>query len=507
MKCCVKFCESKSTKISDIRFHHLPRPNDGFVNNENYFGKIEKISRLKAWQKALGLGNNYSKSFVVCSLHFKKNDYLLPVFQLLGGISCKNLKKNVVPTQNLPVKKIIPTNRSLRKQQRANIQKTKVNNQTVATVQSSASQPFDQESNLINTMDIPDYNSSLETILKVDAACEAKPVMRDAVCYIKPVIKDVSLETQTMNVISFIKNDSALSTMTGLQSFTLLKTIVEILEKCFTSKEFEKSSLDTTSKVIMTYMKLKQNMSYSALGILFQMSRQHCQRIFEKTIVMLRRTLQVMIDWPSRSTISKNLPSCFKGYEDVRVILDCTEIHIQHTKCLDCQMSTYSQYKGGLTAKFMTGVSPSGSITFVSKMYGGKSSDTAIFNQSDLIQLLERGDAVMVDKGFLIEGTCEKNGWKLYRPSYLRDKQLSRVDTDKSCEIAKARVHIERSNQGLKVYQILSSMVPCEVHKLLQDIFIVICATVNLSSPIIADSNFMKNSVDEHIEMEPDQRV
>ncbi|XP_058810345.1 uncharacterized protein LOC131675394 [Phymastichus coffea] len=233
--------------------------------------------------------------------------------------------------------------------------------------------------------------------------------------------------------------------MTGLQSFTLLNTIVEVLEKSY-PKTFEKSNLKAKSNVIMTYMRIKQNMSYSALAILFQISPKHCQRIFVKTLGMLKITLKAMIDWQSRVTISRNLPNYFKGYEDVRVVLDCTEIHIQHTKCLECQMSTFSQYKGGLTVKFMTGVSPSGSITYVSKLYGGKSSDTAIFNQSSLIQLLERGDAIMVDKGFLIEATCQKNGWKLYRPAYLRDKQFSKLDADNCCDIAKARVHIERSN-------------------------------------------------------------
>ena len=57
----------------------------------------------------------------------------------------------------------------------------------------------------------------------------------------------------------------------------------------------------------------------------------------------------------------------------------------------------------------MTGVTPAGNICYVSKLYGGRVSDTAIFQQSDLLKLLEPRDAIMVDRGFLINGMCQKN--------------------------------------------------------------------------------------------------
>ena len=77
-------------------------------------------------------------------------------------------------------------------------------------------------------------------------------------------------------------------------------------------------------------------------------------------------------------------------YKDIRVIVDCTEIFIQRPKNLCCQVITYSQYKNSNTIKFMTGVTPAGTISFVSKCYGGRVSYTPIFEQSRLIDLLER---------------------------------------------------------------------------------------------------------------------
>ena len=57
----------------------------------------------------------------------------------------------------------------------------------------------------------------------------------------------------------------------------------------------------------------------------------------------------------------------------------------------------------------LTGVSPAGLITFVSKGYGGWSSVKAIFSQIDLIYKLEpRRDRVMVNKGFLLDDICKQ---------------------------------------------------------------------------------------------------
>ena len=55
----------------------------------------------------------------------------------------------------------------------------------------------------------------------------------------------------------------------------------------------------------------------------------------------------------------------------------------------------------------MTGVSPAGNIIFVSSVYGGRVSDKVIFEQSELIHLLKPADAVIVDRGFLIDEICD----------------------------------------------------------------------------------------------------
>ena len=85
----------------------------------------------------------------------------------------------------------------------------------------------------------------------------------------------------------------------------------------------------------MTYIKLKQNMTYRSLIVLFDdCSANTYRRVLLEMIKILSVCLKSIIKWPSRETFSKNIPVCFEGFEDVRVVIDCAEIFIQQPKNL-----------------------------------------------------------------------------------------------------------------------------------------------------------------------------
>ena len=100
------------------------------------------------------------------------------------------------------------------------------------------------------------------------------------------------------------------------------------------------------------------------------------------------------------------------------MVVDCAELQIQKSKCLNCCVHTYSVYKGGHTIKFMVGIAPDGTIIFVSRIYGGRASDKFIFNDSKIIDLCEDSDAVMADKGFAIKEECKNACIILHIPPY-----------------------------------------------------------------------------------------
>lgn len=79
---------------------------------------------------------------------------------------------------------------------------------------------------------------------------------------------------------------------------------------------------------------------------------------------------------------------------------------MERPRCLNCRIELLSHYKSNFTVKFMTGVSSGGLLTFVRRAYGARVSDKVIFEQSNIVNLIDRGDAVMVDQEFLIDLLC-----------------------------------------------------------------------------------------------------
>ena len=144
--------------------------------------------------------------------------------------------------------------------------------------------------------------------------------------------------------------------------------------------------------------------------------------------------------WPSRFAVDNNMPASFKQTK-TRVILDCTEIHTQTPSSLNLNSEFYSHYKGRNTIKSLVGITPAGAICFVSSLYPGSISDKQITKQSGVLQLLEPGDAVMADKGFLIENELRELGVELIIPPFLT-KQRSQLRRDEGLDFMKVPVYL-----------------------------------------------------------------
>lgn len=348
------------------------------------------------------------------------------------------------------------------------------------------------EEELAMEMDAPQYHDG-ETALEPTQA--ARPPLRN--------VADIGVQVVSGDIlvtfVSVLTTDEVLMTFTGIPTLELLSGIEQAV-KLFKSDSVS-AKLTIREVIIMTFMKLRQNMSYAVLSTLFKKcTPENCSMRVHEMFDILSKILKCAIPWPTRDQISRNIPECFRNFEDVRIVLDCTEVAIQQPKKLCCQIRTYSHYKGRNTVKFMTGVTPGGLISFVSEPYGGRCSDKAIFVQSGLVNLLDRNDAIMVDKGFLIDEICMENDIKLLRPPFLKDKkQFSNAEALLNASIAQARVHIERSNQRLKAFQILGEKLPGDLLCKVKEIFTIISAIVNLSSPILKDDKFMSQVGECHL--------
>ncbi|OXU24694.1 hypothetical protein TSAR_000647 [Trichomalopsis sarcophagae] len=163
---------------------------------------------------------------------------------------------------------------------------------------------------------------------------------------------------------------------------------------------------------------------------------------FYDTVKNLATILQSTIMRVSKEEILRNMPKCFNNYRSTTCVLDCTEIKIQKPSCLKCCIKFYSYYKGDLTVKFMTKVPPGGILIY--------------------------------------------KRVKLIRPPFLRNQtQLSKQEAIENRDIASARVHIERMNQRIKLFQILNNKIPWYFLNYVDDIFTLCCGLANLGSPTI----------------------
>lgn len=268
--------------------------------------------------------------------------------------------------------------------------------------------------------------------------------------------------------------------------------ITEIADTVLAKLNFKiKFSLDTRQRICLTLIKLKLNISYKSISVLFGISDTTCTNYFLVTIDILFLIFKSLIVWPTKEKIDSNLPVCFSNYKDTRVVLDCFETTVERPKCLNCRIRTYSHYKGNHTIKSMVGIAPDGLIIFLSSVYGGRASDKFIFMDSKILDKCIEGDGIMVDKGFLIDQECTERGIKLYRPPFLgKSKQLCVTDGIKNAEIARARVHVERTIQRVKIFKILQQKIPWPFLSKIDKIITVISGVVNISNPIISESGF-----------------
>lgn len=97
------------------------------------------------------------------------------------------------------------------------------------------------------------------------------------------------------------------------------------------------------------------------------------------------------------------MPDEFAEFATTRIILDCTEIFILHPSAMLVQSETWSDYKHHNTWKQLVGITPNGQVTFLSDLWGGRVSDKQITRESGVLDLLNSGDNVMVDRGLDIK--------------------------------------------------------------------------------------------------------
>lgn len=296
----------------------------------------------------------------------------------------------------------------------------------------------------------------------------------------------VTPDEETSVVSNLLSSDRRLVAATGIHSVQLLDALAKSCDTVAPESNFKKFMLRTHDRIILTMMKIKLHISFSALAAIFDLTNsQTAANYFYDTVIVLAKVLKPVVFWPDKEDILKNMPKSFNKFKSTRAILDAYEITVEKPKCIRCRIRLYSQYKKNFTTKIMMVCTPSGFISLCGAAFGGRASDRVVTKATGVYELCYPGDALMVDKGFNIDEDCTANLINLIRPPFQRNKKYSRSESVQCAKIARARVHVERVIQRVREYGLMCGKIPWTVVPYINELVLIVSGLVNLSNPIM----------------------
>ena len=470
--CCVPGCSKRSERDKDASFHRLP------LNDKKL---------LKVWVHKIGRKNlPINSSTRVCSRHF------------IGSKGHK-LRPDEYPTLNLPILPTQVTQPQRRKSPKKRVDSFSANDDDHQC--SSALDDNEKCSKVNDSVSITDA-STLTTLVGEDVEAfvkECELLRRDlADC-------EAKLKAAEFRISSVMHDDKKIQFYTGFPSYKLFKACYDFLgpavdnltywdlgksaESVAGGKKGSKGrhrALLPIDEFFLVMIRLRLGLLEKDLAYRFGISQPTVSRILITWINLLYLQFQNIPLWPTRAMVDADMPNCFKTlYPFTRVILDATEVRVEKPSLPRLQQATFSNYKNTNTYKALVGISPSGVITYVSKLYGGSISVKELTRCSGILDLLEKGDSVMADRGFDIQDELTLQGVRLNIPPFLKGKsQLSESELVETRRIASIRIHVERAMERIKNFHIFDRTLPSSMSSITNQTFFVCAVLSNFHPPL-----------------------
>jgi hypothetical protein len=84
-------------------------------------------------------------------------------------------------------------------------------------------------------------------------------------------------------VSDYVKTDKALNVLSGIATFTIFNLLIKLF--CKFHKQERSQRLSVKDRILLVFMKMKLDLTYSAVGIFGDVSVSTCKRIFFNTVV------------------------------------------------------------------------------------------------------------------------------------------------------------------------------------------------------------------------------
>ena len=449
---------------------------------------------------------------VVCSLHFNDEDLEKSNFsgrwkviqgRLPSMFKCWGHRPSLLPS----VSKKRKLNKLVRQKSEATC-----TNPTISHVITTEQEEIDDACGVVDDMNNTEPNDQCE-ILKLE---ESISQLNAEIIDLKEQLKFAQLKIDNLNkAVSKMEfsieniQDKDVSFYTGFSSYKVFESVlnylnpgakgenlvynrseaIEELDDSLGDKMGRPRKLSPSNQFFLFLCRVRVGLFELDLSYRFKISIGTVSNIIISWSNFLYLRFGSLCIWPSKEDIIEHMPESFKQkYPNTRVIIDATEIKVEMPSSLMLKSQTYSNYKSTNTLKGLIGISPSGSVTFISQLYTGSISDKEITRRSGFLKLpFDKGDSVMADKGFEIADLLEPLGVKLNIPPFLHlQDQMTPEDVASTQQIAAERIHVERAINKVKNFHIFDQVIPMSLAGSINQIWTV-CALLTLfQNPIIS---------------------
>ncbi|XP_026125674.1 uncharacterized protein LOC113107400 [Carassius auratus] len=290
-------------------------------------------------------------------------------------------------------------------------------------------------------------------------------------------------------------DDNTVKYYTGLPNFALFQTLLVNLTPYLSQSRMK--TLSPFQLVLLTLMRLRLDLPIQLLSYLFRVHETTVADAFHHTLGVMYAQLCPLVHWPSRECLFTSMPHQFVESfgENVVAIVDCFEVFIEKPSNELARAQTFSQHKQAYTMKYLIVIMPQGVISFISKGWGGRTSDKHITEQSGFLDQLLPGDIVLANRGFNIRESVGMMCAEVKTPTVSNGHaELEVKDVEETRAIAHLRIHVERVISVVhNKFKILHSTVPvhllvkCEGENLmsLDKIVTVCCALTNMCKSVV----------------------
>ncbi|KAM7308766.1 uncharacterized protein ISCGN_012399 [Ixodes scapularis] len=256
-------------------------------------------------------------------------------------------------------------------------------------------------------------------------------------------------------------------------------------------KAGRRSILSPAEQFFLLLVRLRLGLFERDLAYRFRVSKATVSKVCITWISYVYLHLGQLHLWLPREAVDDAMPPAFKDrYPTTRVILDATEVKCEASSSLVLQSATFSPYKSTNTFKGLIGISPDGTVTFISELFTGSMSDKECVEKSGFLKLpFDDGDSVMADKGFRIEEMLKKINVRLNIPPFLRKGYFTTEEVKETEQIASLRIHVERRIQRIKNFHIFDRPVQISLAPVVSEMWAICVALTNFQSPLMKASD------------------